>query len=204
MASLNREKNRRLFRLALRREFRLFVLIILGYLCQVCIIPYLQIGRITPLLTMTVIATITVAYGRIQAFWCGAIYGILMEVMLPSRELFQLLLYPSAALVGAILFPDKSMQQLEYERSIGKPGLNRSPIMRTIGCAAVNTLVYEIVNLVYVYLRESVMSVSHITTAFLIILYTTCLTALMILPVRRFLGYRLEHQKPAPPQRYPG
>ena len=191
-----------MFRASFKRELKLFFLIIMGYLCQVSVMPYLKIGGITPLLTMTMIAVVTVAYGRIQAFWCGAIYGILLEVMLPTHEVFQLFLYPAASLAGAILFPDKSMQQLEYERSIGKPGRNRSPIVRTIACAAVNTFVYEVVNLTYVYLRESVMTAPHLAVGMSVIVYTTLLTMILVLPIRRFLGYRRERKPVAAPRVY--
>ncbi len=197
-------RNRIMLKKSLRREIRLFLLIFLGYFCQVSVVPYFAIGGVTPLLTMSVIAIITVAYGRLQAFWCGAIYGLLYEVMLPTHKLFQLILYPAAALVGVILFPDKTAQQLEIERSMGKPAQNRSPLLRTVLCSSVNTLIYEIVNIVYVFLRESSITPQHFLTGFHVILYTAGLTCLIMLPIRRFLGYRYQRKVAQKPKRYVG
>ena len=91
MASINREKRRILISRSLRREVMLFAVIGLGYLVQVCIMPYFRIAGSTPLFTICVTAVVTVCYGRMRAFWCGAIYGILFEVMQPSHQLISLL-----------------------------------------------------------------------------------------------------------------
>ena len=42
--------------------------------------------------------------GRRRAFWVGAWYGIVMEIMLPSITFFNLLLYPVAAIFSSLPF----------------------------------------------------------------------------------------------------
>ena len=72
-----------------RRFFRFMLVVVLGYLCQVCIMPYLAVNSVTPSLLFAVTAIVTVCYGRLRAFWVGGIYGILMEIMLPCHYLLQ-------------------------------------------------------------------------------------------------------------------
>ena len=67
-----------------RRYLVLLFLVPFGYLMHVCVMPYLSIGGITPNLLFAIIGIVTVAYGRVQALWVGLIYGLLMEIMVPS------------------------------------------------------------------------------------------------------------------------
>jgi len=175
---------------AFLRQLRLFAVILLGYLLQVCVMPYFQISDVTPSLIFAVISIVTVGYGRIRALWVGAFYGIVLEVMLPSVDLLNLVLYPVSALFCSAFFADKSETQLEYERSTGKPGRNVSPYLRTLGCCAVNVLIYEIVNVFYMYLGGSSLSMAIVGRSLVNILYSTGLAGLLALPVRRFLGFR--------------
>ncbi len=180
------------------RQLRLFVVILLGYLMQVCVMPYFQISDVTPSLIFAVISIVTVGYGRIRALWVGAFYGIVMEVMLPSIDLLNLALYPVSALFCSAFFADKSETQLEYERSSGKAGRNVSPYLRTLGCCAVNVLIYEIVNVFYMYLSGSSLSPDIFGRSIVNILYSTGLAGVLALPVRRFLGFRKpEAENPA-------
>ena len=90
----------------------------------------------------------------------------------------------------SIFFADKSETQLEYERSAGKPGRNVSPYLRTLGCCAINVLIYEIVNVFYMYLSGSSLSMDIFGRSLVHILYSTGLAMVLALPVRRFLGFR--------------
>ena len=190
---------------AFSREIRLFLVIFLGYFLQVTAVStagdYLGV---TPLLTLSVIAIVTVCYGRVQAFWCGAIYGILLELMLPGTILMNLFVYPASALLWSVPFADKSAKQLEYERGIGKAGRNRSPVMRTLLCVITNALTYEAVNIVYIYLRENVLLPVHFSRAFADMLATLLLTLIVLVPLRRFFGYRTvpKTQRAAKPRPY--
>lgn len=172
------------------RQLRLLAVLVLGYLFQVCVMPYFSYNSVTPSLIYPLIAIVTVGYGRIRAFWVGAFYGIILETMAPTIELLNMALYPVSALFCSVFFADKSETRLEYERSIGKPGRNASPYLRTLGCCALNVLIYEIVNVFYMYLGGSTLTVAMFGRSLINILYSTLLALLIVWPVRRFLGFR--------------
>lgn len=172
-----------------RRFFRFMLVVVLGYLCQVCIMPYLAVNNVTPSLLFAVTAIVTVCYGRLRAFWVGSIYGILMEIMLPSITFFNLLLYPVAAIFSSLPFADKSDKRLEYERSLNKKAQNVNPYLRTVLCAGLNTLIYEGINLVYVNLGGTALTLTHISRAVIDVALTMLTAAVLMLPLRRYLGY---------------
>lgn len=175
---------------AIQRQLRLLIVLLLGYLFHVCVMPYCQIADVTPSLAFVIISIITVGYGRIRALWAGAFFGILLEVMVPSVEFLSLALYPISALFCSAFFADKSETQLEYERSNGKAGRNKSPYLRTIFCCALNVVVYEIVNVFYMYLNGSPITGDIIGRSIIDVLYSSALAALLTYPLRRFLGFR--------------
>ena len=81
-----------------RRYLMLAFLVIMGYLCQVCVIPYCSIAGVAPNLLYVVIGIVTVAYGKLRAFWVAMVFGLLMEIMLPSVTFVSLAVYPLSAL----------------------------------------------------------------------------------------------------------
>lgn len=172
-----------------RRFFRFMLVVLLGYLCQVCVMPYFAVNNVTPSLLFAVTAIVTVCYGKLRAFWVGGIYGILMELMLPSITFFNLLMYPVAAIFSALPFADKSDKRLEYERSLNKKAQNINPYLRTVLCAGLNTLIYEGINLVYVNLGGSVLTATHVSRALTDLGMTMLTAAVLMLPLRRYLGY---------------
>lgn len=181
-------------------QFKFFLVVFLGYLLQVCVMPYFRIGSVTPSILFAIIAIITVGYGKLRALWVGCIYGILMETMCPTIRMLNLALYPLSAGFISMFFSDKSEKRLEYERSLGKAGRNLNPYLRTLGCAAANVLLYEIVNLVYMYLGGAVLSFASLGRPLASIFWTTVLTLAIVLPVRRFLGFK-KHKKEMPPEK---
>ncbi|MBQ8201711.1 MAG: hypothetical protein IJZ74_08095 [Clostridia bacterium] len=181
-------------RKAFMRQVKLLLIVLLGYLAQVTIMPYVKVGGVVPSMLIAVIAIITVGYGKLRALWVGAFYGIVMETMLPTVKMMNLMLYPVSALFCSVFFADKSASRLQYERSAGKAGRNISPLLRTILCAAMNALIYEIVNVVYMYLGGTALTMAQVNKSLNGVFYTTLLTALLMLPVRKLLGFR----KPKP------
>lgn len=180
------------------RLFRLFVVLMLGYLFQVCVMPFFPIAGVTPSLIFAVIAIVTVGYGRLRALWAGAFYGIIMETMLPTIPLLNLALYPITALFSSAFFADRSETQLEYERSLGRPGRNWNPYLRTPLCCMVCVLIYEIVNIAYMYLGGNPPTPDVLGRAAVSIFYSTGLCMLLVWPIRRFLGFRrLREENPA-------
>ncbi len=184
---------------ACRNQLKLLLVLVLGYFVQVCVMPYVKIGDVTPSLLLALVAIVTVGYGRIRGFWAGCIYGILMETMLPAVRLMNLLLYPASALACSVPFADKSEARLEHERSVGKAGRNLNPYLRTTACAGMNAVIYELVNVVYIYLRGTQLAWPHISRALADVLLTALLALVIALPVRRFLGFkrlRIEEDNP--------
>lgn len=185
-------------RQTIMRQVKLFLLILVGYLAQVSIMPYLSVGDVTPSLLITITAIVTVGYGMLRGLWTGAFYGIVMETMLPTVPMLNLLFYPVSALLCSVFFADKSAAQLQYARTSGKRGSNRSPLLRTVLCAMVNVALYEGVNLIYMYLIDAEFSAATIQRALIDVIVTTTLTALIMYPVRKFLGFRKqEAERPA-------
>ena len=60
------------------RLARYGLLIIVTYLLQVSVMPYLQIGSIAPNILLVTISVIAVGFGLLRSFWTGAIFGILL------------------------------------------------------------------------------------------------------------------------------
>ena len=187
---------------ALSRQIKLILVILLGYLCQVSVMPYFRVGSVTPSLIIAVTAIVTVGYGLLRGLWTGMFYGIVMEIMLPTVPILNLLFYPISALFCALFFADRSEAQLQYRRSIGRRGRNISPLVRTVLFALVNVAVYEVVNLVYMYLSGASITATLIQRGLTDVLATTALTALIMVPVRKLLGFRKAEEAQAPVMRF--
>ncbi|MBQ2930903.1 MAG: hypothetical protein IJD99_11880 [Clostridia bacterium] len=186
----------------LLRQVKLFLVILVGYLAQVSIMPYLQFGGVTPSLLLAVTAIVTVGYGMLRGLWAGMFYGIVMEIMLPTVPMLNLLFYPVSALLCSVFFADKSEARLQYERSTGRKGRNISPLLRTVLCAAMNVTIYEIVNLVFMYLSGADLTAALIQRGLTDVLATTGLTAVIMVPVRKLLGFRKKEEVPVAELRF--
>ena len=170
-----------------RRYLSLALMIILGYLCEVCIMPYIRPFGVSPSLLYVIIGIITVAYGKLRAFWAGLIFGLLMEIMLPSVPYLNLALYPVTTLFCSFAFADKPLKTIEYERAMNKKSVELPAWLRTVLCTALNTLIYEIVNVTYIYLGGSVLTAAHFLKAFADILLTSLLCLILLFPLRRII-----------------
>jgi len=187
---------------ALTRQVKLVLAILVGYLAHVSVMPYIRLGDVSPSLLIAMTAIITVGYGMLRGLWTGMFYGIVMEIMLPTVPMLNLLFYPISALLCAVFFADRSEAQLQYARSIGKRGRNISPLVRTVLCAFFNCVIYDIVNLVYMYLSGAALSSALIQRGFSSVLATTLLTIIIMVPVRKILGFRKQEEKQAPQLRF--
>ena len=175
-----------------RRYLVLLFLVPLGYLFEVCVIPYVKIGGVSPNLLYAVIGIVTVAYGKLRAFWVGMIYGLLMQIMLPSVSYMNLALYSLTTLFCSFAFADKPLKTLEYERATNRSRKELAPWLRTLLCAAVNTLIYEAVNVTYLYIDGAELSAAHFFRAGLDVMLTSVLTLMLLFPIRRLIfGRRL-------------
>lgn len=171
----------------IRRYLALVLIIIFGYLFQVCVIPYIRPFGISPNLLYVVIGIITVAYGKLRAFWAGLIYGLLMEIMLPSVPFLNLVIYPVTTLFCSFAFADKPLKTIEYERATNKKTKEMPAWLRTVLCTALNSLIFEIVNVTYIYLGGTGLTVFHFIRAFAGIILTSLLCLILLFPLRRII-----------------
>ena len=170
-----------------RRYLVLVFLVPLGYLFEVCVIPYLKIGGVSPNLLYVVIGIVTVAYGKLRAFWVGMIYGLLMQIMLQSVSYLNLALYSLTTLFCSFAFADKPLKTIEYERATNRSRKELPPWLRTLLCAALNTLIYEVVNVAYLYIDGAELTFPHFFRAGLDVLLTALLTIPVMFPIRRLI-----------------
>ena len=189
-------------RQALMRQVKLILVILLGYLAHVTIMPYIRLGSVTPSLLIATTAIVAVGYGLLRGLWVGLFYGIVMEIMLPTVSMLNLLFYPITALLCGAVFGDRSAAQLQYAQSIGKRSRNRSPLLRTVLFALLNVAIYEVVNLVYMYLSGAALTGALILRGLTDVFATTALTALIMYPVRKFLGFRRQEEEQTPELRF--
>ena len=176
-----------------RRYLVLVIIIGLGYLCEVCIIPYFRPFGISPNLLYVVIGIITVAYGKLRAFWAGLIYGLIMEIMLPSVPYLNLTIYPITTLFCSFAFADKPLKTIEYERATNRKSRELPAWLRTVLCTALNTFIFEVVNVTYIYLGGSPLHTDHFLKAFGSVILTSLLCLILLFPVRRIiLGRKIE------------
>jgi len=184
-----------------RKYLILFLLTFLGYFAEVCIMPYVKIFGVTPNLLYVVVGIVTVAYGKLRAFWVGLVYGILMQVMLPSVTMLNLALYPLTTLFCSFAFADKPLKTLEYERAINRKRKELPAWLRTVLCTMLNTFVYETVQITYIYLGGSPLTVGHFVRGVADVLLTGALCFLLQIPIRRLIfgSRRLQPvMRPAP------
>ena len=179
-----------------RKYLILFLLTFLGYFAEVCIMPYVKIFGVTPNLLYVVVGIITVAYGKLRAFWVGLIYGILMQIMLPSVTMLNLALYPLTTLFCSFAFADKPLKTLEYERAINHRRKELPAWLRTVLCTMLNTFVYETVQITYIYLGGSPLTVNHFLRGLADVFFTGVLCFLLQYPVRRLIIGRRGRPQP--------
>ena len=179
-----------------RKYLILFLLTFLGYFAEVCIMPYVKIFGVTPNLLYVVIGIVTVAYGKLRAFWVGLVYGILMQIMLPSVTMLNLALYPLTTLFCSFAFADKPLKTLEYERAVNHRRKELPPWLRTVLCTMLNTFVYETVQITYIYLGGSPLTVNHFLRGLADVFFTGVLCFLLQYPVRRLIFDRRGRPQP--------
>ena len=144
------------------RQARFFLTLLLCYLLQVSVIPYLRFGGVTPNLLLIVMAVSIVCLGRLRGLWAGVVYGVLLEVMMPTLRLLNLILYPASALFAGLFFANKTERRMEMERSQNKAGRNLNDSLRVLLCTLALAALFEAVNLVYVYLGGNDITGTHL------------------------------------------
>lgn len=177
-------------RYMLWRQIRLSLVVYLAYLTHACVMPYFALGDAVANLPIIILAVVTVGYKKIRALWVGCFYGIVLEIMLPTVPMLNLVFYPVCTLLLCLFFSDKSAARLQYDMSNHRRGRNRSVWLRTPLFALCASILFETVNLVYINLGGSVLTSGHFTRALASIAYTTFLCILLMWPIRKLLGFK--------------
>ncbi|NLB90660.1 MAG: hypothetical protein GX786_05520 [Clostridiales bacterium] len=164
------------------------ILVVIAYLVQGNILPHFDVFSVTPNLFISVIAISAVAYTKVLAFGVSALIGILVESMLPTLPMLNVIFYPAFGFLASILFGDKSERRREEEIAAGKKGNNLSPHLRTILASVFLSTVFETVHLTYIYLAGAEMTAVLFLKGFWSIAYTLILTLVIMIPLRYALG----------------
>lgn len=173
--------------------FKATLLTLLAYLLQATVAIHISIWDIAPNIALAIVAIVSIGLGRKYTFFMSLAIGYLLEIMLPIMDYMNLILYPVCAILGALIFSDKSERRLEEERSTGRRTIVLNAHLRTPLCAALSVLVFEVVNLVYIYLSGVTIDGGHISRALINILYSAALAGAMQFPIRWWLGvYKLK------------
>lgn len=179
-----------------RKLLKMSLLTLLTYLLQATVAQRIAIGGVAPNIALALIAVITVCMGRKYTFMMSLAVGYLLEIMLPALDYINMLIYPVCAMLGALLFSDKSERKLEEERAQGKRGNQWNPHIRTPLCALLSIVLFEGVNLIYTYLSGVAIDSLHIGRALTDVIYTTLLAAVFQFPIRWWMGtYQLKKAK---------
>ena len=182
----------------------------MAYLLQACVMQYFAIGGITGSVIFAALAILTVSLGKKYTFCASCVIGMLMESMLSNVPGMYIIAYPVIAMICAQFFADMSDRQRERRRMIndmrrsrrGDNGIKRllhrfsganrdgdlPAHLRIVLCAGLMDLILNIVLVAYMYLIGVDLSFSHFGRAFASVIYTMALTALLMVPVRSFLG----------------
>ncbi len=172
-----------------KKGVKVVLMTLLIYLLQGTVMGKLAINSVTGNLMLVWIAVMTVSLGKKYAFCAGALYGILVECMRAPTSLIYLLMYPIVATAVSFVFADMSDKQRESryvsakkKRTDDLPALLRIPL-----CALVMETLFQVVGLVYIYLRGT-FAMMQVARSLLGMVYTAVLAALLMLPLRWYIG----------------
>lgn len=180
-----------------KKGIKFALLTLLAYLLQSTAANYMAVWGVAPNIALAMIAVVSVALGRKYTFLMALTIGYLLEIMLPVLDYINLILYPVCALLGALAFSDKSERKLEEERSLDKRRRGNLPAhLRTVLCALVSIIVFEGVNLMYIYLNGILIDGDQLQRALISVVYTTAMAAVLQFPIRWWLGtYKLKRAR---------
>ena len=172
----------------LKKIIKITSLTLFAYLLQATVAWHVSLWGAAPNIALAFISAVTVALGRKYTFLMALTIGYLMEIMLPALDYWNLLLYPVAAMLAALLFSDKSERMLEQERTTGNYSKQLNAHLRTVLCALLSAGIFEGVHLFYIYLDGVAIDVAHIMQVLICVAYTTTLAAILQFPIRWWLG----------------
>ncbi len=160
------------------------------YLIQATVMQHLTVRGVSGSVLFAYLAVIMVSCGKKSVFIASCVIGILMESMLSMVDSLYIICYPLLTMLWAQLFCDMTERQREQremlhpdKRQEDLPAFLRIPLSAFCMCLSM-----QVINLGYVYLIGSPITISHISRALLQTLYTAALSLILALPVRFMLG----------------
>lgn len=184
------------------KGLKVLLLTFAAYLIQVCVMQYFSVAGVTGSVLFAWLAVLTVSYGKKYTFCASCLIGMLMESMLANVKGLYVIVYPAAAMLCAQLFADMSDSQRQKRRQqrankrFRLPEYDLPVIVRIPCCAALMSLILNIVLCAYLYLIGVEITFLHVQRVVLSALYTSALALLLMKPLRRMLG--MTPRKPAP------
>lgn len=172
----------------MKKLFKFSLLVLLAYLLQATVAHHIAIGGVAPNLAFALAAVVTVALGKKYTFCLSMAVGYLLEIMLPALDYINLIAYPVCAMIPAIFLADKSERALEERQALGKKTTQLEPHIRTLLCACISTLFFEVVNVFYTFLSGVSLNAAHFGRAIFDVVYTVAITFVLQYPLRRWLG----------------
>ena len=107
--------------------------------------------------------------------------------MMPSVTYLNLALYSLTTLFCSFAFADKPLKTLEYERVVNRERKELPAWLRTVLCTMLNTLIYEVVQITYIYLGGSPLALRHFLRGIADVILTGLLCLVLQYPLRRIL-----------------
>lgn len=165
---------------------------------------YFAIGGVTASLPFATLAVFVVSLGKKYAFCASCIIGICTECMLANVPALYLIAYPVITMLCGQLFADLTERQRERRLSDhqGKNIISRMrqkempALLRIPLCALLMDLIWHTVMCIYMYLIGVELDFNHVSRLVRAVMYTGCLTLVLMLPMRAFLGmYRRPKRK---------
>ena len=172
----------------LKKLLKMVLLTLLAYLLQACVSPLIRIREVAPNIALALIAVVSIAMGVKYTLLMSMMVGYLLEIMLPAVSYLNTILYPVCAVLGALVFADKSERKLSENRAAGKKTVQWNPRLRTVLCACMSVMLYEAVYLLYTNLSGVTLDLMRYLRAMMSVAYSTAIAAVAQFPLRRWLG----------------
>ncbi|MBQ9300260.1 MAG: hypothetical protein IJ214_07080 [Clostridia bacterium] len=176
----------------MRKVIKAFILTIIFYLFQVCVMQHLKIYGVVGNLLAVNIAVATVSLGKKYAFGASCLSGILLEAMTSSVGGLYVVLYPVFGMLFAQVFADMSDEKREKlllrQSDNGKKIRgDMNPHFRIPLDAMCIAAGIEAVCLIYVTLSGTDISYVLFARSMVSVLYTGVLALVLMFPARAYL-----------------
>lgn len=177
------------------RHLRLFLVLILFYLLQQCVIPYFKPAGVTPNLLWVMLSVVVASYDWYDSAFCGAIVGIITETMCPTLPMLNLVGYLVITILAVPFFMPKSTRKLLQAKYAGKTAANTHRYRKTVFCTAATNFAWQTVNCAYVFLNNNTIPGEFITRGIANVVFTTAIGSIIIPFMWMLLGIKRQRKE---------